>query len=83
MQKLNQNYNIDELVKKVELAELYASDQEDKVDKLQGEVWDMNWGLKIIRDKIDWLLDGKDDGLDITEEDVYAIREEVDKLIKF
>ena len=43
MQKLNQNYNIDELVKKVELAELYASDQEDKVDKLQDEVWDMNW----------------------------------------
>lgn len=83
MQKLNQNYNIDELVKKVELAELYVSDQEDKVDKLQDEVWDMNWGLKIIRDKIDWLLDGKDDGLDITEEDVYAIREEVDKLIKF
>ena len=83
MQKLNQNYNIDELVKKVELAELYASDQEDKVEKLQGEVWDMNWGLKIIRDKIDWLLDGKDDGLEITEEDVYAIREEVDKLIKF
>ena len=83
MQKLNQNYNIDELVKKVELAELYASDQEDKVDKLQDEVWDMNRRLKIIRDKIDWLLDGKDDGLDITEADVYAIREEVDKLIKF
>ena len=83
MQKLNQNYNIDELVKKVELAELYASDQEDKVDKLQDEVWDMNWGLKIIRDKIDWLLDGKDDGLDITEEDVQTIREQVDKLIKF
>ena len=83
MQKLNQNYNIDELVKKVELAELYASDQEDKVDKLQDEIWDMNWGLKIIRDKIDWLLDGKDDGLEITEEDVYVIREEVDKLIKF
>ena len=53
------------------------------MDKLQDEVWDMNWGLKIIRDKIDWLLDDKDDGLDITEEDVYAIREEVDKLIKF
>ena len=23
----------------------------------------MNWGLKIIRDKIDWLLDDKDDDI--------------------
>ena len=75
--------SVDELVKQVMRAELWAADAEEEVEKLQGEVWDMNWGLKIIRDKIDWLLDGKDDGLDITEEDVYAIREEVDKLIKF
>lgn len=75
--------SVDELVKQVMRAELWAADAEEEVEKLQGEVWDMNWGLKIIRDKIDWLLDGKDDGLDITEADVYAIREEVDKLIKF
>lgn len=75
--------SVDELVKQVMRAELWAADAEEEVEKLQGEIWDMNWGLKIIRDKIDWLLDGKDDGLDITEEDVYAIREEVDKLIKF
>lgn len=83
MERLERIHNIDDLVKQVELAELYASDQEDKVDRLQDELWKLNNSLKFLRDKIDWLLDGKDDGLEVTEEDVYAIREEVDNLIKF
>lgn len=83
MKRLERIHSIDDLVKQVELAELYASDQEDKVDHLQDELWELNNSLKFLRDKIDWLLDGKDDGLEITEEDVYAIREEVDNLIKF
>ena len=83
MKKLNQNHNIDELVKQVELAELYASDQEEKIDRLQDELWDITQDLKVIRDRLDWLLDGKDDGMPIEEIDVYVIREEIDKLIKF
>lgn len=83
MKRLNQNHNIDELVKQVELAELYASDQEEKIDRLQDELWDITQDLKVIRDRLDWLLDGKDDGMPIEEIDVYVIREEIDKLIKF
>ena len=75
--------SVDELVKQVMRAELWAADAEEKVEQVQEELWELNHALKIIRDKIDWLLDGKDDGLNITEADVYAIREEVDKLIKF
>lgn len=35
--------SVDELVKQVMRAELWAADAEEEVEKLQGEVWDMNW----------------------------------------
>ena len=67
----------------VEDETLQAQDIEyDLVDK-EKELQELNDSLKHLRDEIEWIIDGKGEGEEVSYDDVHGIYEKVDDLIRF
>ena len=60
-----------------------AQDMEYDLNDKENELWELNNSLKHLRDEIQWIIDGKDEGEEVTYDAVHSIYEKVNDLIRF
>lgn len=60
-----------------------VQDTEYKLANKANELWELNNSLKHLRDEIEWIIDGKDEGKEVTYDAVHSIYEKVVDLIQF
>lgn len=74
---------VDEMYKEKKEKAEEVREVEHELSEKEDELWELNNSLKHLRDEVGWIIDGKNEGEEMTYDDVHSIYEKVVDLIRF
>lgn len=74
---------VDEMYKEKKEKAEEVREVERELSEKEDELWEFNNSLKHLKDEIGWIIDGKDEGEEITYDDIHNIYEKMVDLIRF
>lgn len=74
---------VDEMYKEKKEKVEEVREVEHELSEKEDELWELNNSLKHLRDEVGWIIDGKNEGEEMTYDDVHGIYEKVVDLIRF